>query len=132
MSRGPEPVTLPKLDDLTGDQAKDALIKLGLKVDVSYEYSETVTFNRVVSVNPDTGLHRTDTVAMVVSKGPPLVQIPPGIKSYSPDNAKNYLKSLGLKVNVFRFPGLDSRVIGTDPDAGSMVRVGSTVSLYLV
>ncbi len=132
VSKGPQPVELPKLDGLTGDQAKLALTKLGLKVTVTSEFSETVTFNQVIGVNPSKDLHRTDTVTLTISKGPPLVQIPSDIKSYNPANAQRYLESLGLKVATYNIPGLKSRVIGTDPDPGTMVRVGSTVTLVLI
>jgi serine/threonine-protein kinase len=132
VSKGPAPVTVPKLSELTGDAAQQALTKLGLKVTVTQEFSETVPVGRVIGLSPSNGLHRMQAVTLSVSKGPQLVQIPANIKSYNPANAKNYLEQLGLRVATVNLPGLDSRVIGVDPDPGAMVKVGATVTLILI
>ncbi len=131
ISDGPAPVKTPKLDGVTGDAAQQQLQKLGLKVTRAEEFSDTVPIGQVIRLTPDTGLHRLQTVTLTVSKGPQLVQIPGNIENYSPDHAKQLLQSLGLQVATYSFPGLDTRVLKIKPEAGSMVKVGSQVTLYL-
>jgi serine/threonine-protein kinase len=132
VSSGPAPVTVPKLSGLTGDAASQALTKLGLKVTVTQDFSETVQIGQVIGLSPSNGLHRMQAVTLSVSKGPQLVQIPANIKTYNPTNAENYLKQLGLKVQKYSFPGMDTRIIAVSPDAAEMIKVGATVTLYLV
>ncbi len=131
VSKGPAPVTAPDVSQLTGDEATAALQKLGLKVKVVQDFSETININQVISLSPSKNLHRTQTVTLTVSKGPQLVTIPSYIEDYSPQHAKDVLQNLGLKVAVYSFPGLDSRILRVKPDPGNLVRLGSTVTLYL-
>jgi beta-lactam-binding protein with PASTA domain len=131
VSKGPQPVTAPKITDLTSDAAKAALEKVGLKVTITQAFSETVNQGIAIGIKPATGLHRMQTVTLTVSKGPQLIYIPSNIENYSPSNAENLLKSLGLKVATFSFPPLDSRILRASPGGGSSVRIGSTVTLYL-
>jgi eukaryotic-like serine/threonine-protein kinase len=131
VSKGPQPVIAPKITDLTGDAAKAALEKIGLKVTVTQAFSETIDPGIAIGINPATRLHRTQAVTLTVSKGPQFVYIPSNIEDYSPSNAESYLKSLGLKVATFSFPPLDTRIAKASPGGGSSVRLGSTVTLYL-
>jgi serine/threonine protein kinase/beta-lactam-binding protein with PASTA domain len=131
VSKGPQPVTAPKITDLTGDAAKAALEKAGLKVTVAQAFSSTVNFGMAIGITPATGLHRTQSVKLTVSKGPQMVYIPSNIEDYSPSNAESYLTGLGLNVGIFSVPGLDSRILRVKPDAGSSVAIGSSVTIYL-
>jgi serine/threonine protein kinase/beta-lactam-binding protein with PASTA domain len=131
VSKGPQPVTAPKITDLTGDAAKAALEKAGLKVTVAQAFSSTVNFGMAIGITPATGLHRTQSVKLTVSKGPQMVYIPSNIEDYSPSNAESYLTGLGLNVGIFSVPGLDSRILRVKPDAGSSVPIGSSVTIYL-
>ena len=131
VSKGPQPVTAPKITDLTGDAAKAALEKAGLKVTVAQAFSSTVNSGMAIKITPATGLHRTQSVTLTVSKGPQMVYIPSNIEDYSPSNAESYLTGLGLNVGVFSVPGLDSRILRVKPDAGSSVPIGSSVTIYL-
>ncbi len=131
VSKGPAPVTVPKLSGLTGDQAKAKLVKLGLKVTVTNDFSDTVPVGQVIGITPATGLHRTQTVHLSVSKGPQMVTIPWGVDNDSPGYAKQVLQGLGLIVDTYDFPGLDSSILAIRPSPGTKVRVGSHVSMYL-
>ncbi len=132
VSNGPAPVTVPTLTGLTGDQAKAKLVKLGLKVNVTQDFSDTVAIGQVIGLTPSKNLHRTQTVSLSVSKGPQMVSIPYGIENDSPGYAKQVLQSLGLDVQTHSyFPGLDSSILAVRPGGGSYVRVGSQVSIYL-
>ena len=131
VSKGPQPVVAPKITDLTGDAAKAALEKVGLKVTVAQAFSTTVNAGIAIGITPATGLHRTQAVTLTVSKGPQMVYIPSNIEDYSPSHAESYLTGLGLQVGTFSVPGLDSRILRVLPDAGTSVAVGSSVTIYL-
>ncbi len=131
VSDGPAPVKVPKLTDLTGQQAEAALTRLGLKVTVSNDFSETVAAGGVIGITPSNGLHRTDNVKLSVSKGPQLVQIPGNIEDVSASQAESALTALGLGVTKRYVPGLDSSVAKSLPGPGTMVRIGSQVTLIL-
>jgi serine/threonine-protein kinase len=132
LSKGPAPVTIPKLSGMTGDAAKAALQKLSLKVTVTTDFSDTVPIGQVIGITPTANLHRLQTVHLSVSKGPQMVTIPLGLDNDSPGYAKQVLQNLGLVVQTHSyFPGLDSSILAIRPGPGSYVRVGSEVSIYL-
>jgi serine/threonine-protein kinase len=131
ISKGPAPVTVPKLSGLTGDAATKLLKGLDLKVTMTNDFSDTVPIGQVIGITPPTNLHRTQTVHLSVSKGPPVVTIPSGIDNSSPGYAKQVLQSLGLIVDTYDFPGLDSSILAIRPSPGTTVKVGSHVSMYL-
>ncbi len=130
-SMGPAPVTAPKVAGMSGQAALSALQKLGLKVTADQEFSETVPSGQAISLTPSSGLHRTQSVKLIISKGPQYVLIPGDIENWSPDHAKQYLQSLGLKVATFSFPGLDSSILNVKPSPGTYVRLNSQVTIYL-
>lgn len=107
----------------------------GLDVTVSgREHSDDVPRGAIISQDPAQGtLYRGETVSVVVSKGPELVEVPSVF--YDPtDDAIAALTALGLDVVTERatiyFNG--QRAYSTNPPAGSMVRVGSTITIFVV
>lgn len=134
VSKGKEPI---ELTDWTGKPAKDAvaaLEKLGLKVvATARENSTTVPKDSVVSQRPASGtLHKGDTVTLVVSDGPPLVDVP-NVVGKQVDNARAILRAAGFKVDV---EGLFGGIFGTvrfqDPEGGTKAPQGSTILLKTV
>ena len=124
----------------TGKSAEEAIKALkakGLKVDASQEdYSDTVAAGNVISQTPSSGtLYKGDTVTLVVSRGPELVEVPgDGVIAAGVDDARATLESLGFVVKVRNDPtylGL-GYVLRTDPEPGTMAPKGSTVTLYLI
>ena len=101
VSKGPEPVTMPTLVGTDGDAAEATLKELGLEVDRSNKTSETVAKGLVISTNPEAGAtaFRGDTVKLVVSKGPPLVEVP-SVVGRSEAEARAALEQAGFTVNV--------------------------------
>lgn len=135
VSKGRRPIPV---GDWVGDDADDAIAALeakGLDVRVTgEEFSDTVAEGDVISQDPASGtLHKGDRVELVVSKGPELVEIP-SVWNLSTDDAVAELEALGLEVDTERaqiyFNG--SRAWSTDPPAGTSVRKGSTVVVYVV
>jgi serine/threonine-protein kinase len=131
VSRGPAPVNPPNVAGLPPVAAQTALQKVGLRVTTSNDFNNTVPVGQVIAITPSTGLHRTQIVTLHVSKGPQMVRIPADIENYSPGYAKQVLQSLGLSVSIRSFPGLDSSLLTVRPSGGSLVRVGSQVTLFL-
>ena len=86
----------------------------------------------VISQSPASGtLFRGETVTLVVSQGPELVEVPGGIVASGVEAAREKLEALGFVVEVrerVTYLGL-GYVFSMDPDSGSMVPKGSTITL---
>ncbi|HET7432366.1 MAG TPA: Stk1 family PASTA domain-containing Ser/Thr kinase [Nocardioides sp.] len=136
LSRGPKPV---EVRDWTGKDATAAAAwfdKRGITVDDSQqEYSDSVPEGHVVRQDPTSGtLYRGDTVRLVVSQGPELIEVPHGLVASGVEDATQRLEALGFRVRVEHdasYIGL-GYVFNTTPDAGEMVPRGSTITLYLI
>ena len=134
VSKGPEPVDLPDLVGSGGDEAEKSLKDLGLKVDRSDVFNESVAKGLVISTDPKGGttVLRGDTVELVVSKGPPLVAVP-NVVGQSESSARAELEKAGFQVQVnkplgFVVFGVNSQ----DPKAGTEAPKGSTVTITVV
>ncbi len=136
VSRGPHPIHVRDWTGKEADRAEKALTAQGLEVDRSTEeFSDTVAEGRVISQTPTSGtLFRGDTVRLVVSKGPELVEVPGGLVASGEEDARQKLEALGFVVDVQHDPGYIGLgyVFHVDPGSGSMVPKGSTITLYLI
>lgn len=136
VSKGRRPIEVGDWIGEDADEAERTLEGRGLVVVRDQEeFSDTVASGDVISQNPSSGtLFKGETVTLVVSKGPDLVQFPDGIIGQGLDAARAQLEGLGFQVDVQNSPayiGLQY-VLDTDPKAGDMVPRGSRVTLYLV
>lgn len=135
VSQGPQPVAVPDVTGSPQAQAEQALAAAGLKV--SYgdaQFSDTVASGSVISQNPpaDQQAHHGDSITLVLSKGPQLVTMP-DVTGKDTANATKILQDLGLKVTVDRyFGGIFDTVRSQSEDAGSKVRLGTTIRLAVV
>lgn len=134
VSKGPEPV---ELEDITGRKqpvATKRLEEAGVQVAASKEFSESVADGRVISMQPAGGtiVDAGSTVEIVVSKGPPPVQVPDLI-DLRRKAAVNELERVGLKAEIDdgEFTRLN-RVFDQSPSPGEMVPRGTTVVLRIV
>ncbi len=136
VSKGPRPLHVRDWTGKDADRAEEALTAQGLEVDRSTEeFSDSVAEGRVISQEPSSGtLFRGDTVRLVVSKGPELVEVPGGLVASGEEDARKKLEALGFVVDVEHDPGYIGLgyVFHVDPGSGSMVPKGSTVTLYLI
>jgi serine/threonine-protein kinase len=136
VSRGRKPV---EVRDFTGKDAGLAERRLragGLEVTRDgAEFSEDVPEGHVISQSPADGtLYRGDTVQLLVSKGPPLVEVPSGLIASGVEDATQELEALGFEVeveNASEYIGL-GYVFRVDPGAGELAPKGSTITLYLI
>ncbi len=132
VSKGPAPRHVPNLVGSTAQQATSQLGSLGLIANIINAYSDTVTVGTVMSTNPSAGqlAAKGSTVTVTVSQGPHLVQVP-NVLGDTISQAQSALTSAGLTVaNIYGPPGA-THALGTGPSAGTTVRYGSPVNLYV-
>ncbi|WP_435736197.1 Stk1 family PASTA domain-containing Ser/Thr kinase [Cellulosimicrobium sp. PMB13] len=134
VSAGPAPVVVPQVTGSEKDSAVRTLEDAGLVVDVTEEYSESVAAGLVVRQSPEQGTDavRTDTVSVVVSLGPPLVEVP-NTNTRNVADAEKLLKDAGFEVEI-RYPqGIHplNIVYAQDPPGGDgrTAPKGSTIVL---
>jgi serine/threonine-protein kinase len=134
ISKGPKPIEIP---NVVGQKIKTAganLSDLGLKVDRSNVFSESVKKNTVMSIKPKAGntVASGSTVEVVVSKGPPPVTVP-NLVDMPRKKAIAALEKIGLrpKVEVGAVAPLN-RVISQSPAAGTQIPKGSTVTIRII
>ncbi|HEV7209582.1 MAG TPA: PASTA domain-containing protein, partial [Mycobacteriales bacterium] len=71
-----------------------------------------------------------DTISLVLSKGPQMVAVP-NVQGKKADEARALLDQAGLKTNEFDLLGGGNRVFAQTPDAGTTVKPGSSVTIYV-
>jgi serine/threonine-protein kinase len=127
VSQGPEPRTVPELAGAPREDAEAELAELGLSVDSREEFSDDVEAGMVIGTDPPAGeqVGRGETVTLIVSKGPDLVEVPDVVGMRFSD-AYDKLTAAGFKVAD---EGEGNNVVGTDPEGGTMARRGSTVTI---
>ncbi len=137
LSLGKERYDVPKLQDLTEDEAQDALTATHLGFGTTTEkWSDTVPAGIVISTAPKAGTTlRPDTpVDLVVSKGPKPVKLQDWVGK-SADQAQEWLKAKGLKGKVAEEEYSDDvdegDVISMDPPAGTTAHRGDTVTFIV-
>lgn len=135
ISKGQKPIPVGDWTGKSAERATAALEKRGLSVETSEEFSDDVAEGRVISQDPATGtLVRGETVSLVVSRGPELVQVPGGIVASGVEDATQRLEDAGFTVQIEH----DSNYLGLgyvfkmSPSSGDMVPRGSTITLTLI
>lgn len=134
LSKGREPLTVPTLSGLSASAAKSAIEDLGLVAAPTEAYSDTVAEGQVISQQTREGstLHRGDSVAYTVSKGPEKVAIP-DVVGLQREEARSRLESAGFTVREEAIlGGFFGTVRSSDPAAGTMTKKGSTVTITIV
>ena len=131
MSKGPRPRPSPSgLQGKTFEEAKAALEAVQLKAKKVEEFSDDVEKGRVIGLRPGEGTAPRDSeVEVVISKGPDLVKVP-DVSGRSLEEAIAALEGAGLVVGD-AFGPAKGQPFDTDPPAGTEVRRGSTVDIYL-
>lgn len=134
VSKGPHPIAIPNYTGKDADTAERKLTRLGFKVDPQEENDDNVAKGDVISQTPSskTGF-RGDHIALVVSKGPVLIEVP-GVKSMGVEDATNTLEAAGFRVETRHsevYLGL-GYVLSQDPGGGDLVARGTLITLSLV
>ena len=133
VSRGPEPVDLPNVVGQTEQQARSILEGQNLRITVTRRYAVEPA-GQVIQQAPAAGntVEQDSVITLTVSRGPQEFPMP-DVRLQGVDQARAELQGMGLVVETEIVPGNDSAdtVVGQLPKAGTTVRTGDTVKLYL-
>jgi len=132
VSLGRQPIPVPAVAGQPRERAERAVRDAGLVVGgVTAEASESVPEGSVVRSSPAGPLFRGEAVALVVSSGPPVVDVPRVVgQQLAP--AQQALEAAGLVVRVERVLGGFFGTVRSQDPAGGQARKGSTVTLVIV
>jgi len=130
VSKGREPI---EVVDYTGKQAaeaKDALEEAGFKVRIEQKIDDDIDKGIVISQNPNEGTNfRGNTITLVVSKGPELVDVP-DVRGKSRGEAVTILEAAEFQVKVRNVVPASDSVAFQSPSGGQAPK-GSTVTIYV-
>ncbi len=131
--------TMLNLVQLTEDEAKKVLNDLGLDLDIKVEkeYSKEIAVGKVIRTEPKAGdpLEISGTVTVVVSMGADGDTMP-FLEEVDEDIAKQLLETKNLNLNIkieyeFSSTVAEGLVLRTNPEKGSDLKSGDTVTLYV-
>jgi len=135
VSRGAQPVAVPGVEGLPQAEAEEAILNADLVPEVTTAFSDTVPVGNVISQDPPEGdeLEPGSTVALVVSEGPEIVQVPDVICDPVPD-AFAQISDAGLDpqhagVREFSQECPAGTAARTDPPPGTDVQRGTPVTV---
>ena len=129
-------VTMVNVTNMTLDEAKAALEKIGLSVvQDGTTSSDTIEENKIVtqSVEKDTQVAKGTTVKVTLSSGAGTIAIP-DVKNISSTEAQQKLTSQGFVVSTdydYSDTVQQDYVISMNPEAGTAAKKGDTVTLIL-
>jgi len=132
VSKGRQPVTVADWTGKDADTARATMEKAGLRVETTGQYDDHVPAGRVISQSPDAGtLYKGDTVSLVVSRGPELVEVP-RVTGHGIGSATDDLKAAGFKVKVEHYsPFFGLGFVMKQDHAGDMLPKGSTIRVWI-
>jgi len=134
ISKGQPLVTVPNVIGFSQSGAESTLQGDGFTVSSSTQVSSTATAGTVISQFPDgnTSVAPGSNVSIVIAQAPPNVNVP-FVQGDTASAATNTLTSAGLKVaqrtQTVTDKGKDGIVLSQNPNAGSSVAKGSTVTI---
>lgn len=132
VSAGPGRAEVPDVAGLSRDQAERELDEAGFGVAVETRASDSVEEDTVIETDPPGGetARRGSTVTMVVSSGVEQVKVP-AVVGMTLNAARQQLSAVGLDLSSSEEPSdrPAGEVTAQDPDAGSSVDPGTTVTL---
>jgi eukaryotic-like serine/threonine-protein kinase len=133
VSKGRQPIEVTSWVGKPADDATAALTEDGFQVTATEKFDEKVKKGEVISQSPDSGTgYKGDTITLVVSKGPPLVEVP-SVVGMQRNRATKLLKDAGFDVKVTKvLGGYFGTVRFQDPDGGSKAPRGSTVTITII
>jgi eukaryotic-like serine/threonine-protein kinase len=133
VSRGREPVEVPRVIGLSEDAAGSSILGAGLRVRPTEAFSATVPAGNVIGQTPQplTTVEADTVVTIVVSRGPREFPMP-NVEGKTEAEAVAQLEGLDLRVRVVRVPNSDGQqVVSQRPDPGTTVRQGGQVTIYV-
>ena len=115
VSSGKERFTIPDVHDQSQHDAQAALAKFPFQISVVQQTSDSVPNGNVIGTDPSAGtqVKRGQTVRLLVSSGPPIIEVP-DVTGQSLDDATQTLTNAGFKVAV-------RQEISDDVDPGTVI-----------
>ena len=133
ISLGIQELTINSYVGKTSDEALNELTALGLVVNATYQYSDTVQIGTVISQSPDGSvpLAKGSVLTLVISKGPSAVFVP-NVYSLTELKATTILENLGFKVVVRKIGTKKVKTVtNLSPASGTKVSPGATITITL-
>jgi eukaryotic-like serine/threonine-protein kinase len=136
LSAGPERRPVPDVRSLSGEQARQQLVRYGFDV-VLEEQTDPAPAGRLLEITPSPGtmLALPATVRLLVSSGPPLAEVPYVIGMREAE-AREAIEAAGFFVSQLEYDAFAPQPVGTvieqAPAGGGQARVGSGVRLTIV
>jgi beta-lactam-binding protein with PASTA domain len=131
-SNGPGDTRVPSVEDLPQERAVKELNKVGFKVNLDTEPSNTVKDGFAIRTVPKEGtnVERGTRVRLFVSSGPARVQVP-GVVGLLRESAESRLTSDGFNVDVRTEESSQPKdeVVSQSPSAGTSTERGATVTI---
>ncbi|GAA1905771.1 Stk1 family PASTA domain-containing Ser/Thr kinase [Nocardioides lentus] len=128
----PDQITVPSVIGQNEDTARAELGDLGLRITVTREPDPEIPVDEVIDQDPADGdqVDEGATIALVVSNGPPEVEVPDVVGDDRAD-ARRELREAGLRVRVETVASDEDadEVLSTDPGAGARVQEQQVVTL---
>ena len=132
LSKGPPPVPVPELKDLTEDAATEQLTGANLKVGgIERRFSEDIAKGIVIDWNPKHTAPKGSQIALAVSDGPEPRTISDW-RGKTFEEAKAAFEKVGLKakrVDGYSDTYAVGQIVSTSPAAGQKAEKGSTVTV---
>ncbi len=133
ISKGHAPAAVPAVVGKTQKVAEKVLRAAGFTPVVQVAFSNDIDRGDVISVDPPEAEMTSygSPVTIVVSQGPETFPVPT-LTGLTPAAAEAKAKEYGLDVSFFDVPGTaHTVVISQIPTAGTIVRAGDTITLYV-
>lgn len=124
LSRGPAPVNVPHVAEMSEESAREQLEKLGLKVNITEEFNSEIRGGDAIGTLPEAGttLPRGTTVTLRISTA---VEIP-DVRGKSKQEATSELAAAGIRVNSVTRSDAESgnsadEITSIMPPSGSLI-----------
>ena len=129
-------VVIPRVENLTEQEAFDKLDELGLEVVVEEQPSTDVERDRAIGTDPEEGteVDPGSLVTLFISVGPEDVEIP-SVRGLLQADAVKKLEAAGLRVTQIESahdPDIENgRATGTNPEEGTIASPEDEITLYV-
>lgn len=129
-------LVVPDVSNMSIEQAESELSKLDLASFLSYENSDDVAVDKVITTDPVAGesVHKTQEIEIVISKGVLMITVP-DVVGDKPDKAQTSLEAVGLEVGPPTEEWSETVpagvVISTDPQVGTSIEHFQKVTLVV-
>jgi beta-lactam-binding protein with PASTA domain/tRNA A-37 threonylcarbamoyl transferase component Bud32 len=131
VSSGPPQVVVPEVEGKARDDAMNVLANAGLQATIEYVVDASAPPSTVLKQNPaastQTGKGATVVIDVSVSG------LVPDVAGKNPADAQTILQNAGYQIGNTAYvqEGAEGTVVRTEPAAGSSLRPGETVTLYV-